>query len=327
MLDRVSSRRENWGEIYYRYREDEFFAVANEGDSLSPSAPLGVGWVILGQCNLQCIHCYGNAEALPSRFLRGEAVMKVADRLVEAEVMRVVISGGEPLLHPDIFDVIQRLIDGRVSVVLGTNGTHITESKLENLRPCTRVEVSLDGDTPRLNNGLRPSRALGGNAWLETQRAIRLCVEGGIRLRVLTTLNRYNQNRIEALAGLLSEWGVRDWALSWTLPAGRALPIYGELRPDESQVSVALERVIANHPEMTIRSSNRTVDHDRYYVLVLPDGTLATEAMNEGAKVVFGSLLDARLASMWTDRNYNFSAHVRKWLGSRVLKAAHRAAA
>jgi MoaA/NifB/PqqE/SkfB family radical SAM enzyme len=318
MLRRSSFRREAWGEVFYSFEDDAFYAVTT-GTEIIPSAPLGVGWVIIGGCNLRCGHCYGNEEALPRPHLRGDSVLRVADALIEADVMRVVISGGEPLLHPDIEKVINRLSNHGVSVVLGTNGTFLTPERADRLAVCTRVEVSLDGDSQSLNNQLRPSRERTGNAFEETRRAIRICRQHGLRLRVLTSVSRFNQARIPQMADLLSNWGVTDWALSWTLPAGRALPVYSEYRPIEAVVRDGVEKARRMHPEMTIRSSNRSSEHDRYYCLVLPDGTVATEAMGEGGKVVFGSLLSTPLRSFWTKNNFNIPAHVEKWIGDRIF--------
>jgi MoaA/NifB/PqqE/SkfB family radical SAM enzyme len=120
VLQRISSRTEPWGRLLYSFEDDEFSAVYTGGEML-PSGPIGVGWVIIGACNLVCRHCYGNAEALPRRAVRGDAALQVADALVQSGVMRVVISGGEPLLHSDTIPVVRRLIDGGVSVILGTN--------------------------------------------------------------------------------------------------------------------------------------------------------------------------------------------------------------
>lgn len=326
MLQRLSSRAEPWGHLLYSFEDDEFSAVHTGGEMI-PSAPIGVGWVIIGGCNLICRHCYGNAEALPRRYLRGETVLEVADALVRSRVMRVVISGGEPLLHPDIVRVVRRLVDGGVSVILGTNGTSLTRTRLRQLRGCTRIELSLDGDTAAVNNEIRTSRRQRGDAFKVTRKAVANALQSGIRTRVLTTVNRINQDRLEGIAALLWDWGVRDWAVSWTLPAGRALRVYDELRPDADVIAQGLSRAVVSHPEMNIRYSNRATGYDRYYCLVLPDGTVATESLQLGEKIVFGSLLSSPLSSMWLPWNFRFGDHMRKWVGDRILMRAQQPAA
>lgn len=232
--------------------------------------------------------------------------------------MRVTISGGEPMLRDDLFGIIRRFYDNGVSVILGTNGTFIQQENVRNLHMCTRVEISLDGGTKDINNRIRPSRQKSGDAWNETMNAIRLCVVSGINLRVLTALNAQNQHSLLAMAGILEYLGVTDWGISWTIPAGRVFPIYDQLRPQESVVVAQLEQIRQMHPGLHVRYSNRSVDYNRFYCLILPDGQMGTEDVNLGKKVYFGSLLHIPIASVWNSVNYNLSQHFEKWVGNRV---------
>lgn len=313
-------REESWGKIYYRFDTDEFRAeVQQTGVEPLPSFPIGVGWIIIGGCNLKCIHCYGNLEALPRIVMSTDNCMTIVDRIIEAKVMRVVISGGEPLLRDDIFSIIKKFHRNGVSIVLGTNGSFIQPTNVRNLKLCTRVEVSLDAMNPELNNRIRPSRQKRGNAWDETMNAIKLCLDAGINLRILTTLNVWNQHQILGMANVLDFCGVNDWGISWTIPAGRALPIYSQLRPQEETVEPNLAEVRRLYPNIRIRYSNRaTTGFSRFYCLILPDGQMSTEDMEQGKKMSFGSLLEQPIAVAWNGENYNLHQHFAKWVGDRV---------
>jgi MoaA/NifB/PqqE/SkfB family radical SAM enzyme len=314
----ITTRHEAFGEITYDSASDKFSAKLTSTARFSLSGPLGVGWIILGGCNLRCIHCYGNAEALPKGIIGREGALRVAQQLVDAGTMRVVLSGGEPLLYKHIFDIVRFLANSGVGVVLGTNGTYVTPKILPDLRKCVRVEVSLDGHEPSLHNRIRPSRAGRGNAFAEAIRAIEYCVGEGVEVRVLTAVNRHNQEYLEAIADQVIRLNVREWAVSHTLPAGRALPIFSNFSADPLTVAAAVERVRSTYSRLAVAYSNRVQSHDRYYCLVLPDGRVGTEDMSRGKKVTFASLIDAPDKTWWTRDHYDFRAHFDKWVGNRV---------
>ncbi len=308
-------RNETWGDLIYTFENDSFNAVVIGGQKPVPFSPVGIGWIIIGGCNLKCIHCYGNAEELSRVVLSTNEAFQIVDEIIKARVLRVVISGGEPLLRDDIFEIIERLVAGGVSVVLGTNGSFITSENVHKLKICTRVEISLDGSTSNSNNGIRPSRLKKGNAWQETQRALKLCLKHGVKLRVLTAINAQNQSEIVQMATHLNNLGVSDWALSWTIPAGRARFIFDKLRPLQELVEEGVAKAMAIYPNMTIRYSHRTESFSRFYCLIMPDGKIGTEDAVLGTKVMFGSLLTQPIESIWNAENYNLAQHFEKWVG------------
>lgn len=316
-MTKILTRTEPWGTIYYNFETDEFNAQVRLGADPIPVSPIGVGWIIIGGCNLKCIHCYGNIEDLPRYVLSTNECMQIVDRILEANVLRVVVSGGEPMLRDDITQILNALYLNGVSVVLGTNGSFIEPSNVESLRICTRVEFSLDAATKELNNVIRPSRIKSGDAWKETLNAISLCLKSDLRVRVLTALNSLNQNQLQQIADLLAQLGVKDWAISWTMPIGRALPIYDGLCPDVNVVKAELAQAIKTHPEIRIRYSERASNFSRFYCLIYPDGQMGTEDISSGRKVFLGSLLQSPVASMWNDESFDRRLHFDKWIGDR----------
>ena len=94
MAETIYNREEQWGVIRYNFQADEFTADVRQGQDPEPFSPIGIGWVIIGGCNLECIHCYGNLEQLPRVVLSTTNCLAIVDRIIEAKVMRVTISGG-----------------------------------------------------------------------------------------------------------------------------------------------------------------------------------------------------------------------------------------
>jgi MoaA/NifB/PqqE/SkfB family radical SAM enzyme len=193
----IISRAEAWGEVIYDPVADEFRASINAGSDPVPATPIGVGWIIIGACNLQCIHCYGNVEELPRKVLSTSECIQVVNRLSEAKVMRVIISGGEPLLRDDLDQIVGEMVTKNIAVILGTNGSFLERAHLPMLHKCTRVEISLDAANRTDNNRIRPSRLKVGSAWRETVDAIGLLTANGVKLRVLTAINRINQGQLD----------------------------------------------------------------------------------------------------------------------------------
>lgn len=314
-------REESWGSLVYDKQLDEFSASVLPDKSPLPESPIALGWVIKAECDKACSICHGNVEELPRKAASTSEALRIADNIAQARIPRVVISGGEPLLRKDLILIVDRLVESGTSVVLGTNGSLLTASKISSLRELTRLETSLDSADRSLNDRLRRSRNGVSSSYDDALRAIRLCLDSGIRLRVLTALDRRNQAGLFELASLLYELGVRDWAISPTLPAGRARAIYEWVRLTDSDSLAArnqFDYIKSYYPDMIIRTSLRSPGFNRFYCLVLPDGNVATEDMALGRKVVFGSVIDRPFSAWWTSSNFDLSLHFRKWVGDRV---------
>jgi MoaA/NifB/PqqE/SkfB family radical SAM enzyme len=314
----VRVRPEPWGVIRYDFQSDEFRAEVEDGKIPIPSAPLGVGWLPTGKCNKKCGHCYGNLEELPPDNLSTEDCLTIVRRLVESKVMRVTISGGEPMLRRDLFTIVSALQQAGVAVILGTNGSLIDTSAIDHLRMCNRIEISLDAHTEALNNKLRPSRNGQGNSWVETLCAISLCVSNKLPVRAMTTVNSLNEEHLFELAELLAQLGVQDWSLSWTIAAGRARANYTELKPRAQRISEHLDRVRALYPSIRLKQSNRS-GYNRYYCLILPNGDIGTEDVQLGKKLQFGSILRHSVLAFWDEAHFNLQQHFEKWIGDRVF--------
>jgi MoaA/NifB/PqqE/SkfB family radical SAM enzyme len=181
----------------------------------------------------------------------------------------------------------------------------------------------LDAADPLLNNRIRISRKATADAWKESVAAMETCLGASIQVRVITTLNAWNQHQLVELAALLHQIGIRDWALSWTIPAGRAAPIYDQLCPDEAIIQHGLKQVRQLYPTLCFRYSNRHPEQfNRFYFLILPDGQIATEDVVACGKQTFGSALEIPLLTTWTRDNFDFEAHFTKWVADRLTSAA-----
>ena len=317
----ITNRKEEWGRITYCSEKDQFSAAVKKKHQPILSRPLGAGWMLTGRCNLNCIHCYGNREDHNAQSLTREESLRVVDRIAESGILRQTLSGGEPLLNKYVFDIIDALAAKGVAPILGTNGRLLDEHTVKKLRNCARVEISLDSAKPEINNIVRRGPNIAVDAFADARRAISLCQDAGLKVRVLTCLNRFNYKQIPALAELLHNLGIREWSISWTMNVGRSSIYYDALVPEDT---VSTGKVVENlrelYPNMDIRYSNRTRNFNRFFCLISPDGKLGTSDFKTSRAVFYGSLLDKSISEFWNIGFYDIHAHFLKWVGERVIE-------
>ena len=130
----------------------EIAAPTPLGPKRNPPGPVVI-WNLIRRCNLTCKHCYSiSADTNFPGELSTEQVYAVMDDLKAFKVPALILSGGEPLLRPDIYDIAKRAKAKGFYVGLSSNGTLIDENNIAKIAECdfNYVGVSLDGirETP-----------------------------------------------------------------------------------------------------------------------------------------------------------------------------------
>lgn len=109
----------------------------------------GAKWAITGKCNLRCKHCFVSAPDAKFGELSHEECLKIVDNLAEAGIQRLILTGGEPLLRSDFFELIDYIINkGIVISTIATNGLLVNDRLLDyfeskNMKP--KFNMSFDG--------------------------------------------------------------------------------------------------------------------------------------------------------------------------------------
>lgn len=187
--------------------------------SVGPARPPVVIWNLLRRCNLTCRHCY--ATSADSEFrdeLDTAEALGVIDQLHEAGVRVLILSGGEPLLRPDIFQLADYARDKGFFVALSTNGTLIDEGNIARIAQARfdYVGISIDG----LEAVHDDWRQLKGS-FAASMHAIDLCRQHDIRVGLRTTLTQNNYPQLPALLELMREHDVQKFYLSHLNYSGR----------------------------------------------------------------------------------------------------------
>ena len=198
------------------------------GPKRNPPGPVVI-WNLIRRCNLTCKHCYSiSADTNFPGELTTEQVFTVMDDLKAFRVPVLILSGGEPLLRPDIFDIAKRAKAKGFYVGLSSNGTLIDAGNIDRIAECdfNYVGVSLDG----LGATHDRFRRLDG-AFAASLKGIRLCRDLGLKIGVRFTMTQDNADDLPGLLKLVEEEGIDRFYFSHLNYAGRG----NKNRKDDAQ--------------------------------------------------------------------------------------------
>ena len=182
------------------------------------SRPFVVECEITSGCNLRCIHCYNRSgeswERLELPFLKDLMV-----QLKEMGLRYFDIVGGEPLVHPDIFEILRFAYKIGLRVIFNTNATLITKEKarmLKDANPHMLIGVSLDGSTPEVNDRIR-----GEGSFERTLRGAENLMEVGFYVTLMFVVNKLNWRDFGNYIELARRIGIRSIYVDRFMPIGR----------------------------------------------------------------------------------------------------------
>jgi radical SAM protein with 4Fe4S-binding SPASM domain len=196
--------------------------------SLTPSLPVSpytaysVSWNLTQRCNLECAHCYMSAHA--GADTRGELTTEECRRVID-EIARVnpnvflILTGGEPLLRRDIFEVAGHASARGFTTVLGTNGVLLREREARRMREhgVLGASISLDSTDRARHDAFR---RLPG-AWDGAVRATRVLTDAGLDFSLHMSVTDWNVGEVPAMIDLARELGARVLNFFFLVRTGR----------------------------------------------------------------------------------------------------------
>ena len=198
-----------------------------------------VVWNITRTCNLRCVHCYADshAEKYPGE-LTWEQCCDVIDDLAAYGASALLLSGGEPLLHPHLPDILRRATARGLKVTISTNGTRITPELARLFKDVgvAYVGISLDG----IGEVHDKFRGVPG-AFDGAIRGFRLCEEVGQKTGLRLTLTRNNVQCMEQILDFIEAQDIKRVCFYHLVPTGRGVDV-ASLHPEEARA--ALLRVL-----------------------------------------------------------------------------------
>jgi len=197
------------------------------------SAPLSVYLGVTNECNLTCVYCSAESGEKYHNELSLEEMYSLIGELQQAKVFHVTITGGEPFLRKDIFQIFERLLQSNISISLITNATLVNDRIAQRLHSLgiKDIKVSLDATSPEANDAGR-----GKAAFVRAYRGIKILLQNGIRPAILVTISNLNYKLIQNIADDLKEIDVQWVAFNMISAVGRGVCSFPVLNLSKDQI-------------------------------------------------------------------------------------------
>lgn len=188
----------------------------------TPAIPHIVAWNLTARCNLACSHCYIAAGpwVKTDTDIRLDEFQRMADEVLALSPGAMfVLTGGEPLIRRDLEDIAAYSVSKGATVVVGTNGTGLTEKRIASLKKAgvTGFAVSIDSLESDVHDDFRH----GDGALKHTLASIDRLVEAELDFIVQTTITRENFHELEDMVAFSAEKGAVSFNLYFLVETGR----------------------------------------------------------------------------------------------------------
>jgi AdoMet-dependent heme synthase len=202
---------------------------ASEGPAGSHRQRLGesvriIAWEVTRSCNLACIHCRAAAQDRPySNELSTEECFRFLDGVASFAQPIIILTGGEPLLRPDIFDIATYGTEQGFRMTMAVNGTLMTPETVHRMREAgiQRISVSLDGASSTTHDAFRQVPG----AFDQALRGIDHAREAGLDFQINTTITQQNLEELAAIQQLAVGLGAAAHHIFLLVPTGRGQDI------------------------------------------------------------------------------------------------------
>lgn len=208
-----------------------------------------ISWNTTQACNIHCLHCYRDAgDCLRDELTTAEG-KQLLDDAWTCGFRIFVFSGGEPLLRPDLGELIAYAKSIGLRPVLGTNGILLTPAKVAELKAAglAAAGISLDSVAAEKHDWFRQS----AGAWAQTLAGINACREGGLPFQIHTTVMDWNEAETLAITDLAVAWGAMAHHIFFLVPTGRGSDIQDRSLPAARQEALLAE-ILAKQRQVAI---------------------------------------------------------------------------
>lgn len=247
-----------------------------------------ISWNITKECQLKCRHCYRDAGPRAKGELSTAEGLALIEEIAAAGFKILILSGGEPLLRPDVYAFIAQACKVGLRPVLGTNGLLIDDDVARRLKAAglARAGISLDSANAEVHDDFRQEKG----AWQGTLAGMAACRKAGLDFQVHTTVTRYNDGELDLITDLAVSLGARAHHVFFlvatgrgkTLPAAITRTAYNRLLAHvvrrQSVVPIELKPVCAPQFVPLAKEMGQTSRFQRgclagiSYCCILPDG-------------------------------------------------------
>ena len=190
------------------------------------------------KCNLKCLHCYSYNQSDTNRLSTIEA-KQLLKQLADYNCPVVLFSGGEPLLHPNIFELLTESVHLNLRTVLSTNGTLINSETAKHLADIgiNYVGISIDG-AEKTHDKFRNAPG----SFAAAMKGFENCKKAGLKTGLRFTITPYNYSEIEAVFDIAAKTEIRRICFYHLIHTGRAENITASL--SDTQTRQAMDTIL-----------------------------------------------------------------------------------
>jgi MoaA/NifB/PqqE/SkfB family radical SAM enzyme len=285
------------------------------------AAPLYVAWQITNECNLACLHCIeesGPGKAFKDELAR-EEVLDVIDQLMDHEVPYLSFSGGEPMLHPHFYEMVERVTSRGSQLKIETNGHYLSPENCARLKDLgvKAVQVSLDGATSATFGRMRVR-----GEFDKTVQGIRNLAAAGVPIEVNFSPAAFNIHEAARIVDFAHELGAFSFYSGRTMFTGNAVKAWRHLKVSDAQYDEYFATLKAKqleykgrmrvsfHEAGLLEELRYRLHHPAALLIVLPNGLVK---LINALPFICGDLRNEPLRRVWD----NFR---RAWQDPRVAR-------
>ena len=273
------------------------------------AAPLYVAWQITNECNLACLHCI--EESGPGKAFKDELgrdqVFAVIDQLMDSEVPYLSFSGGEPMVHPHFFEMVERVTARGSQLKIETNGHYLTPENCARLKALEvkAVQVSLDGASPATFGRMRIH-----GQFDTTVEGIRNLRDAGVPIEVNFSPAAFNIHEAARIVDLAFELGASSFYSGKTMFTGNAVKAWRHLAVTDEQYEAYFRTLhekaaeykgrmrVTFHEAGLLEELRYRLHHPAALLIILPNGLVK---LINALPFICGDLRSEPLTQVWSN--------------------------
>lgn len=276
------------------------------------TAPLNIHWEMTNVCNLHCLHCYQQDDGPRQPLPTGATLSLIAERIIESGAFELTLTGGEPLLVPQLHDLVMRFNEHGIRPHITSNGMLVDKKAADWLAAVdVTFQISIDGATADTHNEIRRS----AHAFARAVQGIRHLVARGVPVSIAYCATPANLSEAERVVALGADLGVTRVCIGEVLPYFGSAAVKRSLSFDEAsyrtfasalgrtaeiyagQVEVAVALMSGHRYDGNLRRSPCTaLDRD---LAILHDGWAYPCPFVRSPEYRLGRVLDESIRTIW----------------------------
>jgi len=179
-----------------------------------------IAWEVTRSCNLNCVHCRAASSLGPySGELSTEKCLQLVDQIAAVSTPVIILTGGEPLLRPDIFEIAAYGTNKGLRMVMATNGMLVTPAVAQKMTESgiQRVSISIDGKDAHSHDAFRQQKG----AFNGAMQGIEALKNAKMEFQINTTITTNNLDQIKDIFKLAKDIGAAAHHIFLLVPTGR----------------------------------------------------------------------------------------------------------